>query len=159
MAAEQEVPDCTDTQNKQIPLPITTSGIALVKMEAINDVDTDHISCKTCNWIGKKNALLKHLRMKPGCKSLYDLKKINIEQAKLKKMIKQQDNALNYARKKEFNKQDYQKRKEEGLAYQRNYDEKNREAKRKYDQEYQRIIMRITGNIKETITKNIEKRS
>ena len=79
MAAEQEVPDCTDTQNKQIP--IRTSGIALVKMEAINDVEADHISCKTCNWIGKKNALLKHLWMKPGCKSLYDLKKINIEQA------------------------------------------------------------------------------
>jgi hypothetical protein len=66
MVTEREVPDCTDAQNKQIPIPIKTRGIALAKMEAINDVDTDHISCKTCNWIGKKNALLKDLRMKPG---------------------------------------------------------------------------------------------
>ena len=47
--------------------------------EKIIDVDENNMytNCKNCNWTGKRNALMKHLRMKSLYTSKYDMKRLH----------------------------------------------------------------------------------
>ena len=107
----------------------------------------EQVKCENCNWEGKRNALLKHLRMKPECKSMYDMKKLNADQEELKKARKQCYNATHYAKNKEYIKQNneankeeikkyhakyYQENSVERKQYQREYDDKHKESKKEY---------------------------
>ena len=50
------------------------------------DENNMYTNCKNCNWTGKRNALMKHLRMKSLCTSKYDMKRLSDEQAMHKKL-------------------------------------------------------------------------
>ena len=52
----------------------------------------ESVKCIHCGWIGKRNALLKHLRMKPICKSMNDMQSVYDEQNEWKKIKKQNYN-------------------------------------------------------------------
>ena len=44
------------------------------------------IKCDNCEWNGKANALLQHLRVKHECKSKYDMESFYNQQAQLKEL-------------------------------------------------------------------------
>ena len=96
----------------------------------------EQVKCCNCNWEGKRNALLKHLRMKPECKSMYDMNKLNADQEKLKKIRKQCNNATHYAKNKEYIKQNNEANKEERRSYKRKYDAQNKERIQEYHANY-----------------------
>ena len=92
-----------------------------VVMKKTGVVDNEEIiNCKNCDWVGKRNALLKHLRMKSICTSMYDMQSVYAEQDQLKKIRKQHYDKMQYAKTLEKKRQYYQEKKEERKAY---YDE------------------------------------
>ena len=92
----------------------------------------ESVKCIHCGWIGKRNAWLKHLRMKPICKSMYDMQSVYDEQNEWKKIKQQNYNKMHYAE----NKEDYQiQHRAEKQEYDRNYYEENKEDKKKYYKE------------------------
>ena len=94
------------------------------------------IKCDNCEWNGKANALLKHLRVKHECKSKYDMESFYNQQAQLKKVKKHEYDKINYAKNVEKKKTYYQEKKEERKDYQSKYDKHNKEQKRKYKKEH-----------------------
>ena len=77
------------------------------------------ISCKMCNWNGKRIEFLKHLRMKSICAARYDMQFLVSEQGQLKKIRKQQYDKMHYAKTIEAKKRYYQDRREEKQEYYR----------------------------------------
>ena len=74
--------------------------LAMVKIE-------ENRKCSNFGWIGKRNALLKHLRMKSKCKSKYDMKSVYDRQKihKIMKKKKQHYNSMHFAKRQEKKKQ------------------------------------------------------
>ena len=69
---------------------VECQGITDNKEKMIDvDENNEYRFCKNCNWTGKRNALLKHLRMKPSCTSKYNMERVYDEQAMHKKLRKQ----------------------------------------------------------------------
>ena len=103
------------------------------------------IECRNCHWKGKRNALLKHLRMKLICATFYDIDVLKAEQEEDKKAKKRIADKNRYNKIKQEKRHYYEDNKEERLKYQREYDDRSREQKQKYyeanieeRQEYQR---------------------
>ena len=97
------------------------------------------VQCKACDWIGKRNVLMTHLRTKPDCKSKYDLKSLDAENEQLKKLKKQEYNKSQYKKKSEEikakSKQYYEMHKDKEQAQKRKHYEINKEEKKEYYEE------------------------
>ena len=112
---------------------VECQGITDNKEKMIDvDENNEYIYCKNCNWTGKINALLKHLRMKPSCTSKYNMESVYDEQATHKKLRKQHYDKMQYAKMAEKKRQYYQENKAKRKAYQTDYDDKHRNKKQKY---------------------------
>lgn len=86
--------------------------------------------------MGKSNAFLKHLRMKPVCASMYEMQSVYAERDQLKKSRKEQYDKMHYAKKLDKKRQYYQENKEQRLKYKKDYYEKNKEQRLEYNKEY-----------------------
>ena len=95
-----------------------------------------YVNCKNCNWTAGRNALLKHLRMKPICKLHYNMESLHAEQVENAKLKKQEYNKRQYGKNKEEMQKQYQENKEEKKYYQRCYYEKNKEERKQYQRSY-----------------------
>ena len=130
---------CENTKSQEQPEVATNPNhkdVALGNMQANRCALEKNVNCQNCNWVGKKNALLKHLMMKAGCTSMYDMRSLYAEHDHLKKIRKQAYDKMQYASNKDKKQQYYQEKKEERKAYQSKYDEKNREERQDYKKKY-----------------------
>ena len=108
-----------------------------VGFEANGGVRNEEIvNCNNCNWMGKMNAFIKHLREKLICGSKYDMQIVLAEQDQPKKNRKQHYNKMQYAKKVQQKKTYYQDKKEERLAYQSRYYKDNKDTKLDHQKKY-----------------------
>ena len=116
-------------------------------------MNEDKEKCRNCKWIGKKNALLKHLRMKSLCKSKYNMNSLYIEHLGMKKVRKSQYDQVHYDQNKEKKKENYQKRRTENSII-----PKQLPCAIKEDELKTRRIFsnRLKRNTKKSITKKIK---
>lgn len=136
---EQEVSasfkNCNSTEKRK------TDSQKCADTELSSNEELQYTKCMECNWRGK--ALLKHLRMKPSCKSKYDMPSLYAERLKLKKIKKQNYAKTQYAKKTDQKRQYYQENKEKRnkyyeenkelrLKYQRKYDREHKQQKKEY---------------------------
>ena len=103
----------------------TPDDVTLEKIPASYHND-NYVNCKNCKWNGKKTALLKHLRMKSECKSIYNMKELNAEHDEIRKRKKKHYNASHYAKNRVNIKRYNQANKVERKAYKQNYDAKHK---------------------------------
>ena len=72
----------------------------------------EKVNCKNCGWVGSRNAILKHLRMKQICTTKYDMQSVYDEQNVKKTIKKQQYDKMHYEKTREKKRQYYQEKKE-----------------------------------------------
>ena len=85
----------------------------------------ENVKCENCEWNGKRNALLKHLKMKSQCRSLYDMERLQLEHKELRKLKRQMYDKNHYSNNKEEKKQYYQENRKKRKKYQKQYYKEN----------------------------------
>lgn len=99
----------------------------------------ENVKCENCEWNGKRNALLKHLKMKSQCRSLYDMERLQLEHKELRKLKRQMYDKNHYSNNKEEKKQYYQENRKKRKKYQKQYYKENLDQRQYYQENKEKL--------------------